>query len=53
MAIGGPSAARFARKGIMPVKMNKVVSIKESLTQLVDKLKTSPPPWLRKALNSD
>ncbi|MBI5665637.1 MAG: nitrogen fixation protein NifX [Nitrospirae bacterium] len=52
MAIGGPSAARLARKGIMPVKINKVVSIKESLTQLVDKLKTSPPPWLKKVMNS-
>ncbi|MEW6601735.1 MAG: nitrogen fixation protein NifX [Nitrospirota bacterium] len=52
MAIGGPSAARLARKGIMPVKIDRVVSIKESLIQLVDKLKTSPPPWLRKAMNS-
>jgi nitrogen fixation protein NifX len=52
MAIGGPSAARLAGKGIMPVKINKVVSIKDSLIQLVDKLKTSPPPWLRKAMNN-
>lgn len=51
MAIGGPSAARLAGKGIMPVKVKKVVSIKESLVELVDKLKTSPPPWLRKAMN--
>ena len=52
LAIGAPSAARLAKKGIMPVKVKKVVSIRESLIELVDKLKTSPPPWLRKAMNS-
>ena len=51
-AIGAPSAARLSRKGIMPVKINEIISIKECLDQLADKLKTSPPPWLRKTMNN-
>ena len=50
--IGGPSAARLARKGIMPVKVKKVVPIEETLKKLLDTLRTSPPPWLRKAMNN-
>ncbi|HET6515509.1 MAG TPA: nitrogen fixation protein NifX [Thermodesulfovibrionales bacterium] len=48
--IGGPSASRLIRKGIMPVKVKEIVSIQESLKKLLDTIKTSPPPWLRKAL---
>jgi nitrogen fixation protein NifX len=51
--IGGPSAARLARKGIMPVKVKEPVSIEESVQKLSETLKNSPPPWLRKAMNSD
>jgi len=51
--IGGPSAARLARKGIMPVKVKEPVSIEESMQKLYETIKTSPPPWLKKALNSD
>jgi len=50
--IGGPSAARLARKGIMPLKVKEVVTIEESLKKLLDTLRTSPPPWLRKAMNN-
>ncbi len=50
--IGAPSAARLARKGIMPVKVKEVVTIEESLERLLDTLRTSPPPWLRKAMNN-
>jgi nitrogen fixation protein NifX len=51
--IGGPSAARLVKKGMMPIKVKEVVSIEESLTNLLHTIQTSPPPWLRKAINSD
>jgi len=51
--IGGPSAARLARKGIMPVKVKEPVSIEESMLKLSETIRNSPPPWLKKALNSD
>ena len=46
--IGGPSAARLVRKGIMPIKVKEVVSIEESLRMLLETVKKSPPPWLKK-----
>lgn len=48
--IGGPSASRLIRKGIMPIKVKDVVSIEESIEKLFDTIKASPPPWLRKAM---
>jgi nitrogen fixation protein NifX len=51
--IGGPSAARLIKKGIMPIKVKEVVSIEESLQKLYDTVKTAPPPWLKKAVSSD
>jgi len=51
--IGGPSAARLVKKGIMPMKVKEIVSIESALNQLKDTLKQSPPPWLRKALNGN
>ena len=49
--IGGPSAARLVKKGIMPMKMKEIVSIESALEQLLETIKKSPPPWLRKTLN--
>jgi len=48
--IGGPSAARLVKKGIMPMKVREIVSIESALDQLMVTIKKSPPPWLRKAL---
>jgi nitrogen fixation protein NifX len=48
--IGGPSASRLVRKGIMPIKVKEVVSIEESLKKLMETIRTSPPPWLKKAV---
>lgn len=48
--IGGPSAARLVKKGIMPVKVKEKVTIVESLGSLLSTVKDAPPPWLRKAL---
>jgi nitrogen fixation protein NifX len=49
--IGGPSAARLVKKGIMPMKMKEIVTIESALGQLLETIKKAPPPWLRKALN--
>jgi len=51
IAIGGPSAARLARKGIMPVKAAEGASIKELVEGLMVTIQTSPPPWLRKLVS--
>lgn len=48
--IGGPSAARLVKKNIMPIKVKEVVPIEESLEKLLETVKASPPPWLRKAI---
>jgi len=48
--IGGPSAARLVKKGIMPMKVKEVVSIESALNQLEETIRKSPPPWLRKAM---
>lgn len=48
--IGGPSAARLVKKNIMPIKVKEVISIEESLNRLLETVKGSPPPWLRKAI---
>lgn len=51
MEIGGPSAARLVRKGILPMKMKEPVSIVNALVQLEETIRKAPPPWLRKAMN--
>jgi nitrogen fixation protein NifX len=50
--IGGPSAARLVKKGIMPMKVKGVVSIESALRQLEETIRKSPPPWMRKALKN-
>ncbi len=49
-AVGGPSAARLTRQGIMPVKVAEGSGIKELAEQLLTAIKTSPPPWMKKLL---
>ncbi|MBI5639701.1 MAG: nitrogen fixation protein NifX [Nitrospirae bacterium] len=51
--IGGPSAARLVKKGMMPIRVKEIVSIEESLRSLLDTIRKSPPPWLRKALTNE
>ncbi|MCX7794228.1 MAG: nitrogen fixation protein NifX [Thermodesulfovibrionales bacterium] len=48
--IGPPSAARLINKGIMPVKIKDSATIKETIEKLLESIKKSPPPWLKKAL---
>ena len=50
-AIGGSAAARLIKKGVTPVKArSEADEIEDVLNRLVQTLKGSPPPWLRKAL---
>jgi len=51
-AIGGSAAARLIRKNVTPIKSKteKDDEINDVLERLVETLKGSPPPWLRKAL---
>ncbi len=51
LAIGGSAAARLIRKNITPIKaQSDADEIQDVLSRLVETLKGSPPPWLRKAL---
>ena len=49
-AIGGPSAARLARRGILPVKVPERTVIVDEAEKLMQQIRTAPPPWLRLAL---
>ncbi|NWF59955.1 MAG: nitrogen fixation protein NifX [Fischerella sp.] len=50
-AIGGTAAAKLIKKGVTPVKARSdQEEITDVLNKLVQTLKGSPPPWLRKAL---
>lgn len=49
--IGGPSAARLVKKGIMPMKVKEPIPIESALNQLQETIRKSPSPWLRKAMN--
>jgi nitrogen fixation protein NifX len=50
-AIGGSAAARLIRKRVTPIKAKSEEEvITDVLDKLVQTLKGSPPPWLRKAL---
>lgn len=51
--IGGPSAARLVKKGMMPIKVKEIVSIEASLNKLLETIKSAPPPWLKKAITSE
>ncbi len=50
--IGGPSAARLVKKGIMPLKVKEPALIADELAKLLETVKRNPPTWLRKAMNS-
>ncbi len=48
--IGAPSAARLVNKGLMPMKVKETVAIEQELQKLLDTIKNSPPPWLKRAV---
>lgn len=52
-SIGGPSAARLVKKGIMPVKVKERMRIEEEAVKLMETIQNAPPPWMRRALEKD
>ena len=52
LAIGGPAAARIVGNKIHPVKLPRAEPISDILERVRTMLNGTPPPWLRKALNS-
>lgn len=51
LEIGGPAAGRLINKRVTPMKSKSPEdTITDVLDRLVETLKGSPPPWLRKAL---
>lgn len=51
--IGGPSAAKLVRRGVMPLKADQGTSIERLTVQLVETVRHNPAPWMRKALAAD
>jgi len=50
--IGAPSAARLVNKGLMPIKVKEIVAIEQELQKLLETIKNSPPPWLKRAISN-
>ena len=50
ISFGGSAAARVVAHRVHPVKVPQPEAIAGILDKLVDVLKGTPPPWLRKAL---
>ncbi|PKQ38284.1 MAG: dinitrogenase iron-molybdenum cofactor biosynthesis protein [Actinobacteria bacterium HGW-Actinobacteria-1] len=51
--IGGPSAAKLVRRGVMPLKVDEGSPIDATLEALMERVRTNPAPWMRKALASE
>jgi len=52
-AIGGPAAARVVHARVHPVKLPADEPIAAVIERVRSMLATSPPPWLRRALNAN
>jgi nitrogen fixation protein NifX len=48
--IGGPSAAKLVRAGIMPLKAEPCTLIASEAAKLVATMRDRPAPWMRRAL---
>lgn len=51
--IGGPSAAKLIKRGVMPLKTAENTSIAELAERLADTLRTKPTPWMRRVLAAE
>lgn len=52
-SIGGPAAAKVVRAGIYPMKKPEGGTVQETLEELQQVMKGTPPPWLAKAMGKD
>lgn len=50
VAVGGPAAAKIIRGGVYPMKQEEGGDARELLAGLQQVMRTSPPPWMAKAL---
>ena len=50
--IGGPSAAKLVRAGIMPLKAEPCTLISAETVKLVATMRDRPAPWMRRALTA-
>lgn len=53
LAIGGPAAARVICLKVHPIKLSAVEPIADVISRVQGMLKGNPPPWLRKALQTE
>ncbi len=53
MQIGGPAAAKLIARRIHPLKTTTEIPVAEAVEKLQQVLRGNPPPWLKKAMNSD
>lgn len=51
--IGGPSAAKLVRRGMMPLKADECTPVDTLLASLSETMRSRPAPWMRKALAAD
>ena len=51
--IGGPSAAKLVRAGIMPLKAEPGTGITTEAARLADTMRDRPAPWMRRALAAE
>lgn len=48
--IGGPSAAKLIKRGVMPLKAPESTSIDSLAERLSETMRTRPTPWMRRVL---
>ena len=53
MQIGGPAAAKLVARKIHPMKTGTEIPVAEIVGKLQEVLRGNPPPWLRKAMNTE
>lgn len=51
--IGGPSAAKLVRAGIMPLKAEPCTLISSEVDRLITTMRDRPAPWMRRALATE
>jgi nitrogen fixation protein NifX len=52
-SVGGPAAAKIVKAGVYPIKKPDGGSANETLEELQQVMKGTPPPWLAKAMGRD